>query len=129
MWRNSASFSSKLLSSSNPNSGSTFLSSAISTANYAFGRSLSHSPSSTGDLKLGFPKLDRIPSSGFASSAATAIDASLRARDVVDLARHYGRCYWELSKARLRLGSFDRTKFVCCSILKIFAILICCFGF
>ncbi|KAI8572533.1 hypothetical protein RHMOL_Rhmol01G0206900 [Rhododendron molle] len=103
MWRNSASFSSKLLSSSNPNSGSTFLSSAISTANYAFGRSLSHSPSSTGDLKLGFPKLDRIPSSGFASSAATAIDASLRARDVVDLARHYGRCYWELSKARLSM--------------------------
>ncbi|KAG5565300.1 hypothetical protein RHGRI_001257 [Rhododendron griersonianum] len=103
MWRNSASFSSKLLSSSNPNSGSTFLSSAISSANYAFGRSLSHSPSSTGDLKLGFPKLDRIPSSGFASSAATAIDASLRARDVVDLARHYGRCYWELSKARLSM--------------------------
>ncbi|XP_058204587.1 protoheme IX farnesyltransferase, mitochondrial [Rhododendron vialii] len=103
MWRNSLSFSSKLLSSSNPNSGSTFLSSAISTANYAFGRSLSHSPSSTGDLKLGFPKLDRIPSSGFASSAATAIDASLRARDVVDLARHYGRCYWELSKARLSM--------------------------
>ncbi|KAF7154649.1 hypothetical protein RHSIM_Rhsim01G0145300 [Rhododendron simsii] len=103
MWRNSASFSSKLLSFSNPNSGSTFLSSAISTANYAFGRSLSHSPPSTGDLKLGFPKLDRIPSSGFASSAATAIDASLRARDVVDLARHYGRCYWELSKARLSM--------------------------
>ncbi|KAI8027734.1 hypothetical protein LOK49_LG02G00971 [Camellia lanceoleosa] len=26
-----------------------------------------------------------------------------RAKDVVDLARHYGQCYWELSKARLNL--------------------------
>ncbi|XP_028095182.1 protoheme IX farnesyltransferase, mitochondrial-like [Camellia sinensis] len=68
------------------------------------------SPSSSPDsLKLGFPKLDPVRSSGFASSAA-AIDASplaaesvTRARDVVDLARHYGRCYWELSKARLSM--------------------------
>ncbi|KAL7233858.1 hypothetical protein ACSBR1_017462 [Camellia fascicularis] len=68
------------------------------------------SPSSSPDsLKLGFPKLDPVRSSGFASSAA-AIDASplaaasvSRVRDVVDLARHYGRCYWELSKARLSM--------------------------
>ncbi|CAL5382528.1 unnamed protein product [Camellia sinensis] len=73
-------------------------------------RDHSGSPSSSPDsLKLGFPKLDPVRSSGFASSAA-AIDASplaaasvSRARDVVDLARHYGRCYWELSKARLSM--------------------------
>ncbi|KAL7203998.1 hypothetical protein ACSBR2_017124 [Camellia fascicularis] len=119
MLRNSVSFSSKHLTSSNPNSKSTFLFSGISTTYYGIERSLSHSqfysttatsPSSSPDsLKLGFPKLDPVRSSGFASSAA-AIDASplaaasvSRARDVVDLARHYGRCYWELSKARLSM--------------------------
>ncbi|CAL5381075.1 unnamed protein product [Camellia sinensis] len=119
MLRNSVSFSSKLLTSSNPNSKSTFLFPGISTTYYGIERSLSHSqfysttatsPSSSPDsLKLGFPKLDPVRSSGFASFAA-AIDASplaaasvSRARDVVDLARHYGRCYWELSKGRLSM--------------------------
>ncbi|KAI8026041.1 hypothetical protein LOK49_LG02G00963 [Camellia lanceoleosa] len=120
MLRNSVSFSSKVLTSSNPNSKSTFLFPGISTTYYGIERSLSHSqfysttatsPSSSSpdSLKLGFPKLDPVRSSGFASSAA-AIDASplaaasvSRARDVVDLARHYGRCYWELSKARLSM--------------------------
>ncbi|CAL5381087.1 unnamed protein product [Camellia sinensis] len=119
MLRNSVSFSSKLLNSSNPNSKSTFLFSAIFTTYYGIERSLSHSqfysttatsPSSSPDsLKLGFPKLDPVRSSSFASSAA-AMDASplaaasvSRARDVVDLARHYGWCYWELSKGCLRI--------------------------
>ncbi|CAL5331204.1 unnamed protein product [Camellia sinensis] len=120
MLRNSVSFSSKVLTSSNPNSKSTFLFPGISTTYYGIERSLSHSqfysttatsPSSSSpdSLKLGFPKLDPVRSSGFTSSAA-AIDASplaaasvSRARDVVDLARHYGRCYWELSKARLSM--------------------------
>ncbi|GMP42455.1 hypothetical protein CsSME_00012203 [Camellia sinensis var. sinensis] len=120
MLRNSVSFSSKVLTSSNPNSKSTFLFPGISTTYYGIERSLSHSQfysttatssssSSPDSLKLGFPKLDPVRSSGFASSAA-AIDASplaaasvSRARDVVDLARHYGRCYWELSKARLSM--------------------------
>lgn len=45
--------------------------------------------------------------SASSSSAAASLDlsslASLKAKDAVDFARHYGRCYWELSKARLRL--------------------------
>ncbi|KAF5952695.1 hypothetical protein HYC85_010639 [Camellia sinensis] len=129
MLRNSVSFSSKLLTSSNPNSKSTFLFPGISTTYYGIERSLSHSqfysttatsPSSSPDsLKLGFPKLDPVRSSGFASSAA-AIDASplaaasvSRARDVVDLARHYGWCYWELSKGRLSAKDANSLAKVC----------------
>jgi len=37
------------------------------------------------------------------TSSATALDFSSKATtDFVSLTRHYGRCYWELSKARLR---------------------------
>ncbi|XP_010023752.2 protoheme IX farnesyltransferase, mitochondrial [Eucalyptus grandis] len=47
------------------------------------------------------------PATVTAAAAAAAFDvsslASLRAREAVDVARHYGRCYWELSKARLSL--------------------------
>ena len=106
MWRNS----SKLLTSSNhiiPKS--TFVFSGISPPSYGFERTLSHSqfysttstsaPSTDAAMKLGFPKLDKVR---FASSSA-AIDATPFAA-AIDLARHYGRCYWELSKARLRLG-------------------------
>ncbi|PSS11955.1 Protoheme IX farnesyltransferase [Actinidia chinensis var. chinensis] len=102
MWRNSLSFSSKLLISSNPIiPKSTFVFSAISPPSYGFDRSLSlsHSqfysttststPPTDAALKLGFPKLDKVR---FAASAAA-----------IDLARHYGRCYWELSKARLSM--------------------------
>ncbi|GAB2278342.1 Protoheme IX farnesyltransferase, mitochondrial [Dionaea muscipula] len=58
-------------------------------------------PSPVDFVKLGFaiPKVSRIR---FASSAA-ALDASLSARDVVGAISHYGRCYWELSKARLSM--------------------------
>ncbi|KAA8538649.1 hypothetical protein F0562_028157, partial [Nyssa sinensis] len=117
MWRNSLSFSSKLVASSNPNHPkSTLLLSGVFTVNYGFERSVSHSefysasassPSSADSLKSGFPRLDRARSFGFSSSAAVVEQSSLaaasasKARDVVDLARHYGRCYWELSKARL----------------------------
>uniref|UniRef100_A0A5B6YKZ9 Heme O synthase n=1 Tax=Davidia involucrata TaxID=16924 RepID=A0A5B6YKZ9_DAVIN len=118
MWRNSLSFSSKLVTSSNPNPKPTLLLSGIFTVNYGFERSVSHSkfysasassPSSDDSLKLGFPRLDRTRAFGFASSATVVEPSSLaaasvsKARDVVDLARHYGRCYWELSKARLSM--------------------------
>ncbi|KAL6964898.1 Protoheme IX farnesyltransferase, mitochondrial [Sarracenia purpurea var. burkii] len=114
MWRSSLSVYSKLLASTNPKSKSTFLFSEISSSNYGFERSVSYSTSSTSPsspdaLKLGFPKLDRIRSSGFASSVATIDAPSLagasasRAKDVADLALHYGWCYWELSKARLSM--------------------------
>ncbi|GMH22340.1 hypothetical protein Nepgr_024183 [Nepenthes gracilis] len=48
---------------------------------------------------LGLLRLSRI---GFASSAA-AVDPPVLARNVVAAASHYGRCYWELSKARLSM--------------------------
>ncbi|KAF4388750.1 hypothetical protein G4B88_019027 [Cannabis sativa] len=42
------------------------------------------------------------PSHGVGVGAQSAlIDFSSKAREVADSARHYGRCYWELSKARL----------------------------
>lgn len=56
---------------------------------------------SSGSGKLGITGIDRVRAMG---STADIVDAtSLGAREVVDMARHYGRCYWELSKAKLRL--------------------------
>ncbi|KAI3787949.1 hypothetical protein L2E82_00474 [Cichorium intybus] len=50
--------------------------------------------------KLGITGLDRVRAIG---STADIVDATtLGAMEVVDMARHYGRCYWELSKAKLR---------------------------
>ena len=37
-----------------------------------------------------------------AAAAAAAVSVSQQAGSVSDALRHYGRCYWELSKARLR---------------------------
>ncbi|XP_059651712.1 protoheme IX farnesyltransferase, mitochondrial [Cornus florida] len=118
MWRNSLSFSSKLVTSSNANPRPTHLLSGIFTVNHVSERSVTQSrfysassPSSSDSLKLGFQRLDRTRA-GFASTAAfvepsAAAAASVasvsKAKDIVDLARHYGRCYWELSKARLSM--------------------------
>ncbi|KAK8577720.1 hypothetical protein V6N13_027987 [Hibiscus sabdariffa] len=77
MWRSSAtlSFSSRLLSSS-----------SIFTPNAVVGRTLS-------------PSHQRFYSSSAAPSPSPLIGICYKAR----LARHYGRCYWELSKARLSM--------------------------
>lgn len=47
------------------------------------------------------------------AASATAVDlpaaasvSAFKAKEVADFAKHYGRCYWELSKARLRLSVF-----------------------
>ncbi|XP_027366195.1 protoheme IX farnesyltransferase, mitochondrial [Abrus precatorius] len=37
------------------------------------------------------------------ASSATALDLSASASNFVSFTRHYGRCYWELSKARLSM--------------------------
>ncbi|KAI3764529.1 hypothetical protein L2E82_14540 [Cichorium intybus] len=56
---------------------------------------------SSGLGKLGIAGLDRVRAIG---STADIVDATtLGAREVVDMARHYGRCYWELSKAKLSM--------------------------
>ncbi|PON87532.1 Tetratricopeptide-like helical domain containing protein [Trema orientale] len=108
MWRNSLSFSSKLVTSSRKvhPSPSSSLSSA---AENGVVRSLSHSlpspspsPSVEESVKLGFQR----SSYGVREASGAAVDFSSlavsKARDASDLARHYGRCYWDLSKARLR---------------------------
>ncbi|KAF8407433.1 hypothetical protein HHK36_006566 [Tetracentron sinense] len=71
--------------------------------------SRSELPSSTDSLKLGFDKPGEVRAFGFASSETVLYPSALltasasKARDFVDAARHYGRCYWELSKARLSM--------------------------
>lgn len=118
MWRSSRSFSSKLRSpSSSPSpkttpSASTFYGHngvarpflrALHPYSSSLFNSLSSSPSSSDPIRIGFSN-----SYGFRACSSVADPSSLasasvsRAREVVDLARHYGRCYWELSKARLR---------------------------
>ncbi|XP_018840344.1 protoheme IX farnesyltransferase, mitochondrial-like [Juglans regia] len=114
MWRSSRSFSSKLLlRSSSPNPRDPIASSSIISTSYGvvrnphlYSSSIPASSSSASDsFKLGFPQPD-----GARAFSATAVDLSSlasasasRARQVADLASHYARCYWELSKARLSM--------------------------
>lgn len=110
MWRNSRSFSAKLRSSSSsPNPSTSYRHIAVARPSlrvvYPYSSSLfssvSSSPSSSDPIRLGFPNSDGFSSVADPSSLASA-SVVPRTREAVDLARHYGRCYWELSKARLR---------------------------
>lgn len=92
MWRRSSlSLSSKLLHSSPCN---------LSTS-YGVVRTPIPNPhlysASSESFNLGFPKPD-----GTVDLSSMAVGSAARVRQVPDVARHYGRCYWELSKARLR---------------------------
>ncbi|GER49417.1 protoheme IX farnesyltransferase [Striga asiatica] len=108
MWRrNSLSLSSKL---SYSNSGSSLL--------YLFGSSpksaschglLARSNFSAPETTLTTDTLKWFQS-GARSTSASAIEfprltaaSFFKAKEVADLAKHYGRCYWELSKARLSM--------------------------
>ncbi|KAL8229640.1 hypothetical protein R6Q57_014540 [Mikania cordata] len=54
---------------------------------------------SSGPAKLGIPGLDRLAAIG-----STVVDTTtFGTREVADIARHYSRCYWELSKAKLSM--------------------------
>ncbi|XP_043695434.1 protoheme IX farnesyltransferase, mitochondrial [Telopea speciosissima] len=122
MWRNSASFSSKLLSVSNPTPSIHFSSNPLRSADIfsAYGvrtglfqillySSSAGIPSSVDSLKLGLEKSDGGRAFGSASSAMDFNTSNLasasvsKARDLAESIRHYGRCYWELSKARLSM--------------------------
>ncbi|OVA04204.1 UbiA prenyltransferase family [Macleaya cordata] len=124
MWRNSVNLSSNLLSLSKSNHNQSFflssnpLRSAIIFAGHGVRGGVSqtqlHSssgefPSSVSSLKLGFEKSEGERAFKFSSSAAVvgpsvATTAALaKAKDVAEAFRHYGRCYWELSKARLSM--------------------------
>ncbi|CAL8998101.1 unnamed protein product [Prunus brigantina] len=107
MWRNSLRFSPKLVISNNSLHLSSISSSAANDVarppllSHSFSQSYSYSPSPSpsDSLKLGFQRPD-----GFrALSAATAVDLASGASKASYWARHYGRCYWELSKARLSM--------------------------
>lgn len=129
MWRNSLnSFSSKLLafsSTKNPsfsNKPPSLLLLRIYSprVNYGFfERSNSTSAgSTTGDtVKLGGIQIKDDRVRAFGSSAAAVDPSSLAAfssaKEVVDLAKHYGQCYWELSKAKLRW--FISYFYFCCT--------------
>lgn len=86
MWRNSLSLYSRLVLSRNPNPNPAFLASSSISSLDAFIRPFS------------------IASDGARALGSTVNTTSLSAGAALDLANHYGRCYWELSKARLRLG-------------------------
>lgn len=113
MWRNSAS---KLVSFSNPKSNNLkppylLLPSIFSfNLNYAIRDPLSHlqlysTVASTSASAANHLKSVPGPVLGSAivnPTSFAALSAS-KVRDVVDLAKHYGRCYYELSKARLSM--------------------------
>lgn len=104
MWRNSAF---KFLSSSTSNHRPSFLLSLNGVV-----RPLSHTHLCTSipticpspDSLKGFQKSDTIRSFATVIDSSSLDSASVsKTRDVVDAAKHYGRCYWELSKARLSM--------------------------
>eukprot|EP00262_Sarcandra_glabra_P005824 TRINITY_DN17697_c0_g2_i1.p1 TRINITY_DN17697_c0_g2~~TRINITY_DN17697_c0_g2_i1.p1 ORF type:complete len:457 (-),score=77.96 TRINITY_DN17697_c0_g2_i1:115-1485(-) len=116
MWRNSASFSSKLFFSHiNPSSSIYFspnpsLSATVSSVNGVRGELfLSHFlsqiagvSSSADSLKVGIEKSEAVGSFRSATIVSSVPSVSVsKAREIAEAVRHYGRCYWELSKARL----------------------------
>lgn len=68
------------------------------------------SAEAAGSVKVGFSSTEWVrtgsPGSSAVDLSSFATAAVLKGRDVVDMAKHYVRCYLELSKARLRLGIF-----------------------
>ncbi|XP_047336211.1 protoheme IX farnesyltransferase, mitochondrial [Impatiens glandulifera] len=123
MWRNSRNFSLRLAFSplSNPNPKSTFVFSGLSSFNYGVGiagsvtrpefysATSTAKPISSGRL-IEIPKINGVGTPKFASSAAGIIHASSASeasvsglRSAANFARFYGRCYYELSKARLSM--------------------------
>ncbi|KAJ7979157.1 protoheme IX farnesyltransferase, mitochondrial-like [Quillaja saponaria] len=120
MWRNSITLSSKLLlSSRNPKplaypsvySGDGVLRTVLLSHSQKLysSSSISSSNSSADSLKLGFQKFDGFRAFSASSSTSVVGPSSLvtasasKAGELVDLARHYGRCYWELSKGPLSM--------------------------
>ncbi|VFQ79549.1 unnamed protein product [Cuscuta campestris] len=110
MWRSSLNFSSKLVNTTSPNPSVRVLRASLayhghlirSSSTAAGSESTSHADS----VKLGLASSawDRTwPSSSAVGLSSLASASVLKSREVCDLAKHYGRCYWELSKARLSM--------------------------
>ncbi|KAF5732816.1 protoheme IX farnesyltransferase mitochondrial [Tripterygium wilfordii] len=117
MWRNSLSLSSSLLQNPNSYVSSSLSKSAIngvvssqllshyssSPPSIPSATATSHSDSLKVGLGIGLLNHKSDGVRGFVSSSGAIGELSSLASAYVDLARHYGRCYWELSKARLSL--------------------------
>ncbi|XP_027106744.1 protoheme IX farnesyltransferase, mitochondrial [Coffea arabica] len=96
MWRNSLIFSSKLVSTANPRN-----------YNYAVGSSLFHSQfysAAASTTSFASDSLKSDPSRALGSSFLNTTSLSaFSASKLKDAVNYYGRCYFELSKARLSL--------------------------
>ena len=63
------------------------------------------------------------------ASSATALDISSKATtNFVSLTRHYGRCYWELSKARLRSLFHHFTLYSCFLYVYLIFVVVCIYA-
>lgn len=120
MWRNSLSFSLKWLKCFSPLNPSPTHRTSIPNyspisalnAEIAYGGFIpfSHLYSSgilkhlanSGSIKLGV-RISGVSRLGFSSSAIDASSSAAAGRDFIGGISHYGRCYWELSKARLSM--------------------------
>nr|GMD65184.1 protoheme IX farnesyltransferase, mitochondrial [Ipomoea batatas] len=110
MWRSSLSLSSKLVHTSNSNASILLLRAPL-THHGLLSRSTSSAAGSESTTPADSVKLGLSSASwardGHSSSAVDlssfAAASVLKSREVLDLAKHYGRCYWELSKARLSM--------------------------
>ncbi|CAH9085447.1 unnamed protein product [Cuscuta epithymum] len=111
MWRRcSLSFSSKLVNTSNSNPSVLVLRASLAHHSLLIRPSStaarSESTSQADSVKLGLTSStwDRNWSSTSAVNLTSLASASVfKSEDVLDYAKHYGRCYWELSKARLSM--------------------------
>uniref|UniRef100_M0ZN20 Heme O synthase n=1 Tax=Solanum tuberosum TaxID=4113 RepID=M0ZN20_SOLTU len=108
MWRNSVGFSSKLLTSKSSYSRLPLLNHGV--ASRSTSTSAGSGPESTeaaGTVKVGFSSTEWVrtgsPGSSAVDLSSFAAASVLKGRDIVDMAKHYGRCYAELSKARLSM--------------------------
>lgn len=104
-------FSSKLLTSKSSCSRLPLLNHGV--ASRSTSTAAGSGPESTeaaGTVKVGFSSTEWVrtgsPTSSAVDLSSFAAASVLKGRDIVDMAKHYGRCYAELSKARLRLGLF-----------------------
>lgn len=120
MWRNSLSFSSKRVKCFSPLNPSpthrtsipnyspiSALSSEIAYGGFIpfshlYSSGILKQPANSGSIKLGV-RISGVSRLGFSSSAVDASSSAAAEQDFIGAISHYGRCYWELSKARLSM--------------------------
>ncbi|CAI9103393.1 OLC1v1001860C1 [Oldenlandia corymbosa var. corymbosa] len=108
MWRNSVSFSAKLVSSSTLKNVKSPFGHSIDSYNYAIGSTVFHSQFySATSTTVASSAVESIKSEAGRALGSTVLDtkslSAFSASKLRDAARYYGRCYFELSKARLSM--------------------------